>query len=200
MTPPPLRPAFRDFLLCVLYLILWLYVFGNKKHKKKEVFIQLLESPISSNSPSEWSFARGRPSFWQPRKGHEKCIFETLHNEMKCVLSVKELFLFFLLIVSSSPHSYCAPPPARARSGHWPPPHVSENWSIIQIANTTILSKYHNFIHEPKTKYHTFIQIPIIKFAKPHFYPKTKIEVGPVNVFLKNSSFSLVCIVCSSSW
>ena len=23
-------------------------------------------------------------------KGHEKCIFETLHNEIKCVLSVKE--------------------------------------------------------------------------------------------------------------
>ena len=30
------------------------------------------------------------PSFWQPRKGHEKCIFETLQNEIKCVLSVKE--------------------------------------------------------------------------------------------------------------
>ena len=30
------------------------------------------------------------PSFWQPRKGHEKCIFETLHNEIKCVLSIKE--------------------------------------------------------------------------------------------------------------
>ena len=123
------------FLLCVLYLILWLYVFWNKKHKKKEVFIQLLESPISSNSPSEWSFARGRPSFWQPRKGHEKGIFETLHNEMKCVLSVKELFLFFFLSSQNSPHSYCAPPPARARSGHWPPPHVSENWCIIQISH-----------------------------------------------------------------
>ena len=27
------------------------------------------------------------PSFWQLQKGHQKCIFETLHN---CVLSVKE--------------------------------------------------------------------------------------------------------------
>ena len=27
---------------------------------------------------------------WQPRKGHVKCIFETLHNEINCVLSVKE--------------------------------------------------------------------------------------------------------------
>ena len=25
------------------------------------------------------------------RKGHEKCIFETPHNEIKCVLSIKEL-------------------------------------------------------------------------------------------------------------
>ena len=48
-------------------------------------------------------FARGRPlciiickrpvpldDHLQPRKGHEKCIFETLHNEVKCVLSIKE--------------------------------------------------------------------------------------------------------------
>ena len=27
----------------------------------------------------------------QPPKEHEKCIFETLHNEMKCVLSIKVL-------------------------------------------------------------------------------------------------------------
>ena len=123
-----------------------------------------------------------------------------IFHDSKHILISLHFTLSFVLSSQYSPHSYCAPPPARARSGHWPPPHVSENWSIIQIANTTILSKYHNFIHEPKTKYHTFIQIPIIKFAKPHFYPKTKIEVGPVNVFLKNSSFSLVCIVCSSSW
>ena len=25
------------------------------------------------------------PSFWQSRKGYERCIFETLHNEIKCV-------------------------------------------------------------------------------------------------------------------
>ena len=30
------------------------------------------------------------PLFWQPRIGHEKCIFETLYNEIKCVLNVKE--------------------------------------------------------------------------------------------------------------
>ena len=26
----------------------------------------------------------------QPQKGHEKFIFETLHSEIKCVLSIKE--------------------------------------------------------------------------------------------------------------
>ena len=28
--------------------------------------------------------------FWQPRQGRENCIFETLYNEKRCVLSVKE--------------------------------------------------------------------------------------------------------------
>ena len=50
-----------------------------------------------------WSFAKGRPlrmiirkrqfppnDHLQPRKGHDKSIFETLHYEMKCVLSMKE--------------------------------------------------------------------------------------------------------------
>ena len=66
---------------------------------------------LQEAGPSVSSFARGRPlqmtickrsvpsdhhlqgagpSFWQLQKGHEKCIFETLHNEIKCVLSVKE--------------------------------------------------------------------------------------------------------------
>ena len=30
------------------------------------------------------------PLFWQPQNGHDKCVFETLHNEIKCVLRVKE--------------------------------------------------------------------------------------------------------------
>ena len=55
---------------CVFKLIL---------HKKKAIFIQLLESPIPHQD-----------DHLQPRKGHEKRIFETLHNEIKCVLSVKE--------------------------------------------------------------------------------------------------------------
>ena len=65
---------------------------------------------LQEAGPSGWPFARGRslriiickrpvpldhrlqeagPSFWQPQKWHEKCIFETLLNEIKCVLSVK---------------------------------------------------------------------------------------------------------------
>ena len=64
-----------------------------------------------SRGPSGSSFARGRPlrmtickrpvpldhhlqeagpPFWQPRQGRENCIFETLYNEKRCVLSVKE--------------------------------------------------------------------------------------------------------------
>ena len=60
---------------------------------------------LQEASPSVSSFARGRPLrmtictrpvpsdhhlqeagplFWQPQKGHDKCIFETLHDEPKC--------------------------------------------------------------------------------------------------------------------
>ena len=52
---------------------------------------------------SGWLFARGRPlriiickrpvpldDHLIPRKGHEKCIFEALHNQIKCFLSIKE--------------------------------------------------------------------------------------------------------------
>ena len=35
-------------------------------------------------------FAKAGPLFWKPQIGHEKCIFETPHNEIKCVLSAKE--------------------------------------------------------------------------------------------------------------
>ena len=66
---------------------------------------------LQEAGPSRSSFARGRPfrmtickrpvpldhhlqeagpPFWQPRQGRENCIFETLYNEKRCVLSVKE--------------------------------------------------------------------------------------------------------------
>ena len=37
-----------------------------------------------------WSFARGRPLILTTRKGHEKSIFETLHDEIKWVMSFKK--------------------------------------------------------------------------------------------------------------
>ena len=40
--------------------------------------------------PLDHHLQEAGPSLWQPQKRHEKCIFETLHNETKCVLSVKE--------------------------------------------------------------------------------------------------------------
>ena len=40
--------------------------------------------------PSDYHLQEAGPSFWQPQKGYEKCIFETLHDEIKCVLSTKE--------------------------------------------------------------------------------------------------------------
>ena len=65
--------------------------------------MQLLESPIppliaaalemticKKPVPPDHHLQEAGPSFSQLRQGHEKCIFETLHNEIKCVLSVKE--------------------------------------------------------------------------------------------------------------
>ena len=47
--------------------------------------MQLLESPIPPLTA-----AALRMIILATTKGHEKCIFETLHNEIKFVLSVKE--------------------------------------------------------------------------------------------------------------
>ena len=59
------------------------------------------------------------PSFWQQRKGHEKCIFEALYNEIKCALSVKKSnfsekiksFTFFFHICLRSGLRWLTPPP-----------------------------------------------------------------------------------------
>ena len=133
--PPPLQSAFCDFLLVYFWpYIMIICVLKRILHKKKSIFMQLLESPIppltaaalrmiickrpaplddhlQEAGPSGSSFARGRPfrmtickrpvpldhhlqeagpPFWQPRQGRENCIFETLYNEKRCVLSVKE--------------------------------------------------------------------------------------------------------------
>ena len=51
------------------------------------MIIQLLESPIPlfTAAPDDHLQEAG-PSFWQPRKGHEKCIFETLHKDNRGLL------------------------------------------------------------------------------------------------------------------
>ena len=94
-----------QFLLLLLLPSEWSFARGRPP--LDELFQNVGSSGIQTGS----SFARGRPlwmtvckrlvppdhhlqeagpSFWQPRKEHEKSIFETLHNEIKCVLSVKE--------------------------------------------------------------------------------------------------------------
>ena len=61
-------------------------------HKKKSM--QILESPIPPFTAAALRMIickRPAPHFDNHGKGHEKCIFETLHNELKCFLSIKEL-------------------------------------------------------------------------------------------------------------
>ena len=50
--------------------------------------------PTIKSSIPPFTAAQGTPvppdDHLQPQKGHEKYIFETIHNEIKCVLSIKE--------------------------------------------------------------------------------------------------------------
>ena len=53
-------------------------IFYGQANRKRPLGIIICKMPVPPDD------------HWQPRKGHEKCIFETLHNEMQCVLSNKE--------------------------------------------------------------------------------------------------------------
>ena len=64
-------------IICVLERIL---------HKKKEIFIQL---QVSSFLPFLLAAALCSVTKWSD-SGIVKCIFGPLHNEIKCVLSIKE--------------------------------------------------------------------------------------------------------------
>ena len=93
--PPPLiYGQFFVIVWCSFDLILWLYVFWIRFYTQEKVnFHPTTAIPNSSSyccGPPDDHLQETGPSFWQPQKGHEKCIFETLHNEIICVLSVKE--------------------------------------------------------------------------------------------------------------
>ena len=73
----------------------------------------------SSSYCCSWSFAWGRPSFWQPQKGHENCNFETLHNEKKCFECQRIKFQW----INGSPFSHMLT--VRAEGADSPPHTVS---------------------------------------------------------------------------
>ena len=91
--PPTLRSVFF-----VLFLVVCLT--PDNEHlcsetdftQEKGDFHPITRIPKSIIPFSEWSVARGWPSFWQPQKGHEKCTFETLHNnEINCVFEYQRI-------------------------------------------------------------------------------------------------------------
>ena len=91
-TPVPTPPYGQVFV--IFFVFFWPYimvmcVLKRILHKKKSIFLQVLESripPLTAAARRMTICKRPAPHF----DHHEKCIFETLHNEMKCVLSVKE--------------------------------------------------------------------------------------------------------------
>ena len=54
------------------------------------IFTRIPNSSFCCCCPPDDHLQEAGPSFCQPQKGQEKCIFETLHNEIECVLSIKE--------------------------------------------------------------------------------------------------------------
>ena len=91
-SPPPPYGQLCEFFLCSFDHILWSYMFWNGFYTRKVNFHATNGIPNSSSDcccPPDAHLQEAGPSFWQLRKGHEKCIFETLHNEIKCVLSSK---------------------------------------------------------------------------------------------------------------
>ena len=54
----------------------------------QRIFIQLLEPPIPPRDHLQGPTPQD--DHLQPQQGHEKCFFETPHNEIKCVLCIKQ--------------------------------------------------------------------------------------------------------------
>ena len=56
----------------------------------KRSFLSNFENHHCSLLPAAALSQIGRIAVYQKRNGNKKCIFEAPHNEMKCVLSIKE--------------------------------------------------------------------------------------------------------------
>ena len=92
--PPPFTVSFCDFIFGVLLTLYYDYMCSETDFTQEKVnFHATIGIPNSTSyccCPPDDHLQEAGPSLWQPRKGHKKCIFETPHNEIKCVLSVKE--------------------------------------------------------------------------------------------------------------
>ena len=59
-------------------------------HQKQVIFCQLLESSFLYAGALSQKGQQGIKRYKASRKGHEKCIFETLQNEMSSALNIRE--------------------------------------------------------------------------------------------------------------
>ena len=85
------RISFSWFFLWAFNIRLWFNVFWNEFNTRKGNFHITIRITNSSLQLAPVLSQNGRIAvWWQRQKGHEKCISETPHNEMKCVLSFKE--------------------------------------------------------------------------------------------------------------
>ena len=96
--------------------------------------MQLLEPPIpplTAAEPPDYHLQEASPSFWQPRKGHEKCIFETQWDKIcfdqKDQISMKKRIKILLTV--------------RADRADPPPPYGQPDRKILVFLTTCLRSK-----------------------------------------------------------
>ena len=83
--------SFSWFFLCAFNIRLWFNVFWNEFYARKGHFHTTIRITNSSLQLDAALSQNGQIAvWWQRQKGHEKCISETPHKEIQCVLSTKE--------------------------------------------------------------------------------------------------------------
>ena len=83
--PPPYGNFFVTFFWCV-FILVYNSMCSEKDFTQEKVNFHATTGIPNSSSycccPPDDHLQEAGPSFWQPRQGHEKLIFETLHNEI----------------------------------------------------------------------------------------------------------------------
>ena len=88
--PPPYGQLCFIFIFFTFNLRIWLYVLWKGFYPIKKSFVSNYKNYHSSILLAAALSQNGWLALWKRCKENERCIFETLHSEIKCVLSIKQ--------------------------------------------------------------------------------------------------------------